>query len=364
MGYFANIKNAALSIFEGMSVTLSHFVRRPTTVQYPDRMPDGVSVTQLLPERYRGLLEVDMDICTACLACEQACPIECIKIVVEKDPLDAKRRYMSVFDIDMAKCMYCGLCSEPCPTLAIRHTREFQGAMVHLEGLIFRFVLPGEQIVPFKPRKGQETEVRDHGGFAQKARMYGYEKNFDVIEKMKEAGVTGLAGGRRKAGSTETKDQKLTRFSKELSTGEPDPQTELRTWKPGRPDVKPGAADAFAVKLEWKSVQGLLERTMAGTDCTACGYPTCKEYSEAIANGKEGDLSLCQPGGEETFQNVVLIVDMLQGKLPMAATANLAPPPAAGAEVGKLDLKKMAKPAAPSPDEKPAPVAAGDERTS
>jgi formate hydrogenlyase subunit 6/NADH:ubiquinone oxidoreductase subunit I len=339
MGYFGNIKNAALSIFEGMSVTLSHFVRRPTTVQYPDRMPDGMSVTDSLPERYRGLLEVDMDICTACLACEQACPIECIKIVIDKDPLNPKRRYMSVFDIDMAKCMYCGLCSEPCPTQAIRHTREFQGAMVHLEGLIFRFVLPGEQIVPFKPKKGQETEVISHGSFAQKARMYGYEKNFDVIEKMKEAGVSGLAAGARKKGSTETTAQKVQRYSKEILTGTVDPSVELRTWKPGRADVKPGPAEAFPVKVAWKEVQGTLERIMAGTDCTACGYPTCKDYSTAIADGKEGDLSLCQPGGEETFQNVVLVIDMLQGKVPLAATADLG---AAQPGAGTPDLKKAA----------------------
>src|SRR5262245_33116601 len=44
-GYFANIREAVTSIFEGMSVTFSHFVRRPYTVQYPDRVPIRIQDT-------------------------------------------------------------------------------------------------------------------------------------------------------------------------------------------------------------------------------------------------------------------------------------------------------------------------------
>jgi formate hydrogenlyase subunit 6/NADH:ubiquinone oxidoreductase subunit I len=82
--YVGNIKEAVTSIFEGMAVTASHFMRKPYTVQYPDRMP--VRVQDTLPFRYRGILEVDLEICTGCLACERACPIDCIVIVVDKDP--------------------------------------------------------------------------------------------------------------------------------------------------------------------------------------------------------------------------------------------------------------------------------------
>ena len=111
--YVTNIKDAVTSIFEGMAVTASHFMRKPYTVQYPDRMP--VRVQDTLPFRYRGILEVDLEICTGCLACERACPIDCITIVAEKDP-QTRQLLLSQFDIDIAKCMYCGLCSEPCPT--------------------------------------------------------------------------------------------------------------------------------------------------------------------------------------------------------------------------------------------------------
>ena len=83
--YFQNIKEAVLSIFEGMAVSGSHFMRKPYTVQYPDRTATRVQDT--LPFRYRGILEVDLEICTGCLACGRACPIDCIVITAEKDPI-------------------------------------------------------------------------------------------------------------------------------------------------------------------------------------------------------------------------------------------------------------------------------------
>ena len=153
--YIQNIKDTVSTIFEGMAVTASHFVRRPYTVQYPDRMP--VRVQDTLPFRYRGILEVDLEICTGCLACERACPIDCIVIACEKDQ-KTKSMIISQFDIDIAKCMYCGLCSEPCPTGSIHHTTEFEGADYSLESLIRRFVK--EPVQAYKPKKGPETDPR------------------------------------------------------------------------------------------------------------------------------------------------------------------------------------------------------------
>jgi formate hydrogenlyase subunit 6/NADH:ubiquinone oxidoreductase subunit I len=151
--YFRNIKETVATIFEGMSVTFSHFMRRPYTVQYPDRMPMRIQDT--LPFRYRGILEVDLEICTGCLACERACPIDCIVIDAEKDKA-AGGLVMTRFDIDMGKCMYCGLCSEPCPTGAIHHTPEFEGADYSLESLVRRFVKA--PTIAYKPKKTGETD--------------------------------------------------------------------------------------------------------------------------------------------------------------------------------------------------------------
>lgn len=150
--YFRNIRETCTSLFDGMAITFSHLVRRPSTIQYPDRM--DVRVQDTLPFRYRGILDVDLEICTGCLACERACPIDCIVIDAKKDK-DAGGIVMTRFDIDMAKCMYCGLCSEPCPTGAIHHTPEFEGADYSLESLVRRFV--AEPVVAYKPKKGAEV---------------------------------------------------------------------------------------------------------------------------------------------------------------------------------------------------------------
>jgi NADH-quinone oxidoreductase subunit I len=152
--YFRHIKEALTTIFDGMAVTASHMIRKPYTVQYPDRTP--VRVQDTLPFRYRGILDVDLEICTGCLACDRACPIDCIAMAIEKNA-QTREIIISQFDIDIAKCMYCGLCSEPCPTGAIHHTTEFEGADYSLESLIRRFI--AEPVVAYKPKKGPEPDV-------------------------------------------------------------------------------------------------------------------------------------------------------------------------------------------------------------
>jgi NADH-quinone oxidoreductase subunit I/NAD(P)H-quinone oxidoreductase subunit I len=152
--YFRHLKEAVTSIFDGMAVSASHLIRRPYTIQYPDRIP--VRVQDTLPFRYRGILDVDMEICTGCLACDRACPIDCIAIAIEKNA-QTREIIISQFDIDMAKCMYCGLCSEVCPTGSIHHTTEFEGADFSLESLIRRFIT--EPVVAYKAKKGPETDL-------------------------------------------------------------------------------------------------------------------------------------------------------------------------------------------------------------
>ena len=190
-GYFANIVYAAKSILDGMSVTLSHLVRRPITIQYPDKTPRPLP--EMLPERYRGFLEVDTNICTACQACERACPIDCIKLELSGK---GKERLLTRFDINMGKCMYCGLCVEPCPTSAIRMTREFEATTHDLSTLVFRFVPPGAQLVPYKPKKGEDSPpTAEKGSIARKVREQAQQENPSWVEKAakKKAEAAGQA---------------------------------------------------------------------------------------------------------------------------------------------------------------------------
>ncbi len=147
--YLENIKNSVVSIFEGMAVTFSWMLRRPHTVQYPDRYDKS---KPLVMNRFRGILEVDLSLCTACQACQRACPIGIISINVSK----GVERLITCFDIDASKCMYCGLCTEACPTSAIHHSNEFAFSVDDIRKLHLHFVR--EPVKPYKPQKDVSVE--------------------------------------------------------------------------------------------------------------------------------------------------------------------------------------------------------------
>lgn len=299
--YLGNIKDTVKSTWEGMSVTLSYMFRRPMTVQYagPEVAATALipRVQETLPSRYRGFLEVDMDVCTACQACERACPINVIAIEIEKDPASPKNRVMTRFDIDEAKCMYCGLCVEPCPTGAIQHTREFEGSQRFLHNMVLRFVDPAKPVPPYKPPKGATAYPRVVLGEITRALV----KRWDSFPP-----PFPVAG-----------------------TGAPPPK---------KKDTASSAAAALelakkAIGADPAKLAVVLEEAQAGTDCGACTYPTCREYSEAIASGKEQRLNLCEPGGAESARATeIIMASWKTGKVTAAPTGDGTPPapPAAG----------------------------------
>jgi NAD(P)H-quinone oxidoreductase subunit I len=269
------------------------------TVQYPDRMP--MPMADVLPERYRGFLEVDMDICTACKACERDCPINCIVIDLEK--VDGTRA-MTRFDIDLGKCMYCGICVESCPTdsqapgdleqsKCIRFTREFEGVTSDFPSLTFRFIRPGDYVVPYKPKKGEVVETRRRGEIARASRMKAREYNALAV-----AWALANGGGPKKGGAVEEliKDDIVLARAKELA-----------------PLVEP-------VKNDIKGLEDLLyNQALAQTDCEACGWPTCREYADAMIKGKDTEFFKCEPGGAQSTRDMNLILHIRVGKSPEEA---------------------------------------------
>lgn len=121
---------ALLGTLKGMSVTLKNFFRRSVTLQYPEQREE-------LPERFRGRLYLDQNICVGCSMCEEACPNGALVMVpwgeVEApsgaigQEKAAPRGPIKIHpQVDIAMCTYCGWCEYVCPTGAIRHTRDFE----------------------------------------------------------------------------------------------------------------------------------------------------------------------------------------------------------------------------------------------
>jgi len=59
------------------------------------------------------------------------------------------------------------------------------------------------------------------------------------------------------------------------------------------------------------------------TQCAQCGYPGCRPYAEAIAEG-DAEINLCPPGGQATVQR---LADLLgRDALPLAEPATALTP--------------------------------------
>ena len=103
----------------------------------------------------------------------------------------------------------------------------------------------------------------------------------------------------------------------------------MREADDGAPWHDPAMAIADRMTLaEGKPLPRRLFAAMAQQDCGQCGY-VCETYSAAIAEGKEGRLNLCAPGGKETLRQLKALMEE-GGAAPAAAPAEVAPVAAAG----------------------------------
>ncbi|MBW7861473.1 MAG: electron transport complex subunit RsxB [Rhodocyclaceae bacterium] len=62
-----------------------------------------------------------------------------------------------------------------------------------------------------------------------------------------------------------------------------------------------GAALGYAsirFKVEGDPLVEKIDAILPQTQCGQCGYPGCKPYAQAVANG-EADINQCPPGGED-----------------------------------------------------------------
>lgn len=63
---------------------------------------------------------------------------------------------------------------------------------------------------------------------------------------------------------------------------------------------------AVRFKVEGNPVAEQIDKVLPQTQCGQCGYPGCKPYAEAVANG-EAEVNLCIPGGTEVMIQIAEI---------------------------------------------------------
>lgn len=51
-----------------------------------------------------------------------------------------------------------------------------------------------------------------------------------------------------------------------------------------------------------------IDALLPQTQCTRCGYPACRDYADAIADGV-ADINQCPPGGEEGIALIATLLD-------------------------------------------------------
>ena len=120
-------------IIRSFMTTGSTLLRRPVTREYPESHRE-------LPERDRAfpLLLWDQDIdepfCTGCHACERACPVECMTVLMKDNPnhtsqggTSTRRKIIDKFWIDYGRCMRCNICVEVCNFDAIGMNNTWSG---------------------------------------------------------------------------------------------------------------------------------------------------------------------------------------------------------------------------------------------
>ena len=106
-----------------LPLVLRQLFSQPATVSYPageKQFPD-----------VRGKVYHDPELCIGCTACMRDCPAKAIEIIkVATEPV---KRFEATIYLD--RCVFCGQCVNGCPKRALRHSPEFELAVLNRDAL-------------------------------------------------------------------------------------------------------------------------------------------------------------------------------------------------------------------------------------
>jgi NADH-quinone oxidoreductase subunit I len=132
--YFSEIFLGLWSLLQGMAITFKEFFKPVVTVPYPyETIP--------MPDKYRGHVELieneeGKPNCIVCMACQRACPSDCISIKGEKVE-GSKKKALTAYMLDFTKCSLCGSCVESCKFDALEFSKEYNLASTRKEDFYF-----------------------------------------------------------------------------------------------------------------------------------------------------------------------------------------------------------------------------------
>lgn len=148
--YFTDIFKAVRSLWKGMRVTGSYFVRpgEIVTQQYPENRKE----LQMF-DRFKGEVimihdEENFHRCNACGICQMNCPNGSIEIISEMVPNEEGKpeRTIDKHIYHLSMCTFCGLCVKSCPSNALAFGQGFEHAVFDRHKLTKVLNQPGSRI--------------------------------------------------------------------------------------------------------------------------------------------------------------------------------------------------------------------------
>ncbi len=132
-----------IDLLKGLKITGLFLPAPKVTMQYPKERWTP-------PERFRGMLRMEKNLCTACDLCAKECPESIISITGAKGE-DKKKRPVT-FTIDLKRCTFCGFCAEVCPTEALTVSKDYELSMYNIEDVFLDMEKLGKgvEITPYE----------------------------------------------------------------------------------------------------------------------------------------------------------------------------------------------------------------------